>query len=42
MGSMRVVVVAVLCAFGLHAGFSVTNAQLSPTFCWALWRLDLS
>ncbi|ESW19495.1 hypothetical protein PHAVU_006G129900 [Phaseolus vulgaris] len=32
MGSMRVVVVAVLCAFALHAGFSVTNAQLSPTF----------
>jgi len=32
MGCMRVVLVAVLCAFGLHAGFSVTNAQLSPTF----------
>ncbi|KAK7332547.1 hypothetical protein VNO80_29300 [Phaseolus coccineus] len=33
MGSMRVVVVvAVLCAFGLHAGFSVISAQLSPTF----------
>ncbi|KAG2395511.1 Peroxidase 15 [Vigna angularis] len=32
MGSMRVVLVAVLCSFALHAGFSVTNAQLSPTF----------
>ncbi|KAL9320633.1 hypothetical protein ACSQ67_012472 [Phaseolus vulgaris] len=32
MSFMRVVAVAVLCAFALHAGFSVTNAKLSPTF----------
>ncbi|XP_027932330.1 peroxidase A2-like [Vigna unguiculata] len=32
MGSMSAVVVAVLCAFAMHAGFLVTNAQLSPTF----------
>lgn len=32
MGFMRVVLMAVLCSFALHAGFSVTNAQLSPTF----------
>ncbi|RDY13565.1 Peroxidase 38, partial [Mucuna pruriens] len=32
MGSMRVIVVAVLCAFAMHAGFSVSNAELSPTF----------
>ncbi|CAJ1962916.1 unnamed protein product [Sphenostylis stenocarpa] len=32
MGSMSAVVVAVLCAFAMHAGLLVTTAQLDPTF----------
>ncbi|XP_047154130.1 peroxidase A2-like [Vigna umbellata] len=32
MASMSAIVVVVLCAFAMHAGFLVTNAQLSPTF----------
>lgn len=32
MGSMRLLVVALLCAFAMHAGFSVSYAQLTPTF----------
>ncbi|TKY72361.1 Peroxidase 15 [Spatholobus suberectus] len=32
MGSMRLVVVAVWCAFAMHAGFSVSYAELSSTY----------
>jgi len=32
MGSMSAIVVVVLCALAMHAGFLVSNAQLSPTF----------